>query len=302
VISAVGTARICYIGGMHDDRATLFARSQTRSAHAALRVVQVSDSHLSPHAPFSDRHWDAVVAHVAATTPDLVVHTGDISAHGADDDADLRHARRRLEELPVPWLAIPGNHDIGDVDPTEQPIDDTRRSRYADAFGASRWITEQGGWRLVGIDAQTLLSDLPAADDEWQWLQDAVTADVPVALFLHRPLRPWRADTPDEPRRYVSGVGRSRLTALLAASTVRLVGTGHVHQWWSGQLDGTTQVWAPSTWALVPDRVQPVIGDKIVGLVELELAADGTVRSTFVRPDGVTDLRIGDDFPSPYEH
>jgi len=26
------------------------------------------------------------------------------------------------------------------------------------------------------------------------------------------------------------------------------------------------------------------------------------VGSTFVRPDGVTDLRIGDDFPSPYEH
>ena len=269
---------------------------------AALRVVQVSDSHLSPHAPNSDRHWDAVVAHIDATRPDLVVHTGDISAFGADEAADLHHARRRLDELPVPWLAIPGNHDIGDVDPTPEPIDDTRRARYADAFGASRWTTEAGGWRLVGIDAQTLLSDLPAAADEWHWLEDAVRADGPVALFLHRPLRPWRADTPDEPRRYVSGDGRSRLAALLAAASVRLVATGHVHQWWQGELDGADHVWAPSTWALVPDRVQPVIGAKVVGLVEHELAPGGTVRSTFVRPDGVTDLRIGDDFPSPYDH
>src|SRR4051812_23941624 len=100
---------------------------------AAPRVVEVSDSHLSPHAPPPPRHWDAVVTHVDAIRPDLVVHTGDISAHGADDATDLRHARRRLEELPVPWLAIPGNHDIGDVDPTSQPIDDDRRARFADA-------------------------------------------------------------------------------------------------------------------------------------------------------------------------
>ena len=269
---------------------------------APRRVLQVSDSHLSPAAPHADEHWDAVLAHVEATQPDLVVHTGDISAHGADRDADLRHARRRLDELTVPWLAVPGNHDIGDVDPTPEPIDNTRRTRYADAFGASRWTAEEGGWRLVGIDAQTLLSDLPAATDEWEWLEDAVSVDGPVALFLHRPLRPWRADTPDDPGRYVSGPGRSRLAALLAESSVRLVGTGHVHQWWKGELDGAAHVWAPSTWALVPDRVQPVIGAKVVGVVEHELDRDGTVRSTYVRPDGVTDLRIGDDFPSPYEH
>ena len=75
-----------------------------------------------------------------------------------------------------------------------------------------------------------------------------------------------------------------------------------MHQWWTGELDGGAHVWAPSTWALVPDRVQPVIGAKVVGLVEHRARRDGTVRSTFVRPDGVTDLRIGDDFPSPYEH
>jgi len=267
---------------------------------APRRVLQVSDSHLSPIVPHADEHWDAVVAHVAATQPDLVVHTGDISAHGADDEADLRHARRRLDELAVPWLAVPGNHDIGDAPPTTHPIDDVRRARYAASFGESRWTTELGGWRLVGVDAQALLSGLPAAEDEWAWLADALTTDRPIGLFLHRPLRPWRADTPDEPRRYASGAGRQRLGALLAAAPVHLVGTGHVHQWWTGELDGAQHVWAPSTWAVLPDRIQPVIGEKVAGAVELALHDDGTVVPTFVRPDGITDVVLDVDFPSPY--
>ena len=267
---------------------------------ASRRVLQVSDSHLSPGAPHADEQWDAVLAHVEATQPDLVIHTGDISAHGADGAADLRHARRRLDELTVPWLAVPGNHDIGDAQPTNHPIDDERRSRYADAFGDARWTTDLGGWRLVGIDAQTLLSDLPAAQDEWAWLEAALAADGPVGLFLHRPVRPWRADTPDEPRRYASGIGRRRLGALLAAAPVRLVGSGHVHQWWAGELDGAQHVWAPSTWAVLPDQIQPVIGSKVAGVVELVLHGDGTAEPSFVRPAGVTDLCLDVDFPSPY--
>ena len=125
-------------------------------------------------------------------------------------------------------------------------------------------------------------------------------SDGPVGLFLHRPLRPWRADTPDEPRRYASGDGRRRLGALLAGAPVRLVGTGHVHQWWAGELDGAQHVWAPSTWAVLPDRIQPVIGAKVAGVVELALHADGTAVPSFVRPDGVTDLCLDVDFPSPY--
>jgi len=61
-------------------------------------------------------------------------------------------------------------------------------------------------------------------------------------------------------------------------------------------------VWAPSTWAALPDRIQPVIGTKTVGIVEHELHSDGSVRSTFVQPPSMADVIVGDDFPSPYEH
>ncbi|HEX6420490.1 MAG TPA: metallophosphoesterase, partial [Acidimicrobiales bacterium] len=75
------------------------------------RLLVVSDTHLSPRTPEADTNWDAVVRHVAATRPDLVVHAGDVSLDGALAPGDLDHARRRLDRLPVPWRAVPGNHD-----------------------------------------------------------------------------------------------------------------------------------------------------------------------------------------------
>ena len=197
----------------------------------------------------------------------------------------------------------PGNHDIGDVDPTPQPIDDTRRARYADAFGASRWITEQGGWRLVGIDAQTLLSELPAAADEWQWLAgrgDGRRARRPVpappaasvarrharraaALRLRgRPVAPRRAarrlDGP--PRRDAATCTSGGMASSTAPPTCGPRRRGR----WSPIGCSRSSATRSSGWS------------------SSSSTADGTVRSTFVRPDGVTDLRIGDDFPSPYEH
>ena len=59
-------------------------------------------------------------------------------------------------------------------------------------------------------------------------------------------------------------------------------------------------MWAPSAWAALPDRIQEVIGDKVVGVVEYDLRDDGSLSAEFVRPAGVRDVRGGEDFPSPY--
>ena len=157
----------------------------------SVRIVHVSDSHLGPGVPYADEHWDAVVAHVATMRPDLVVHTGDVSLDGASGRDDLAHSRERVGMLPVPWLALPGNHDIGDVDDAEHPVDDARRGRWHDLFGDLWWATELGGWRLVGVDIQTLASTSPEAGEHWTWLQEQLAEPRPTVLFLHRPLRPW---------------------------------------------------------------------------------------------------------------
>lgn len=267
-----------------------------------LHVLQVSDSHLSPRAPYAEENWEAVVDCVTELAPDLVVHTGDISLDGANRIDDLEHARRSLERLPVPWVAVPGNHDIGDAGTTSQPVDDTRRSRYHAVFGDGTWCIESHGWRLVGLDVQTLLSDLPAAASMWEQLAGSLAAGGPTALFLHRPIGPLAAAEPDVPDRYVSRPARQRLTGLLDYADVRLVGSGHVHQWRNVVAGPRRHVWAPATWALLPDSVQPVIGRKVLGAVLHTLSPDGRVSSELVVPEGISQVIHGDDFASPYEH
>lgn len=273
--------------------------------NAPLRVLQASDTHLSPNAPFAAENWEAILALAAELRPDLVVHTGDISLDASHDPTDLVHAREQLDRLDMPWVAVPGNHDIGDVHPSGDPVDDARRARFHDVFGdvvpADRPVVRDlGGWRLVGADTQTLVSTLPAADRLWDALATALTGELPTALFLHRPLGPRVAGDADNPERYVTEPARTRLDALLGTGNVRLVASGHVHQWLAGVVDGRHHVWAPAVWAVMPDSMQPVIGDKVLGAVLHTLAGDGSVTSELLIPDTVAQVTFGTDFASPY--
>lgn len=265
-----------------------------------LRVLQVSDSHLSERAPYSVENWDAVVACAADLRPDLVVHTGDISLDGATRPEDLTFARAHVERLPAPWVAIPGNHDIGDVAPEFPLVDPPRRARYAAAFGETRFARTVDGWSVVGFDVQTLMTPSPAADDLWHWLDGALDGAAPTALFLHRPLQPLAEDDADHVNRYVTAGTRERLTALIGSRDVRLVGSGHVHQWREGAVGGVAHVWAPSSWAVIPDAIQPVIGTKVVGAVLHTLHPDGRTASELVVPGGIAQVASGASFPSPY--
>jgi hypothetical protein len=71
-----------------------------------------------------------------------------------------------------------------------------------------------------------------------------------------------------------------------------VVVTGHAHQWRSRQVGPQWWIWAPSTWAVAPDEVQPTIGTKQVGLVELDLDRSDTALadggwSRLVLPAGI---------------
>ena len=48
---------------------------------AKFKLIQVSDTHLSRERPCFVPNWDAVVAHVNAAQPDLLLNSGDISAN-----------------------------------------------------------------------------------------------------------------------------------------------------------------------------------------------------------------------------
>ena len=249
----------------------------------------------------ADENWQALLDHLDRDPPALVIHTGDISLNGADDIGDLQHARQQLNRMGVPWMVIPGNHDIGDFGATPQPVNDERRQRYIAVFGGDRWSTRIDNWHLIGLDVQTLVSELPAAPEMWEWLAGQLDETSPTADLDPPPAAADDGRRGRRPEPLHPTASGDRLRALLASTNVRLIASGHVHQW--RVIDSACkQVWAPSTWAALPDRIQPVIGTKSVGIVDHELRSDDSVSSTFVQPRGIADVIVGDDFPSPYQH
>lgn len=280
---------------------------------SSVRVALVSDSHLSPRTPEANENWVKLIETVDATEPDVVVHTGDISLDGAAGSADLHHAHSAFEAVESPLLFLPGNHDLGDNPCEGNEASDSlasaeRLRRYREIMGDDRWAKDVGGWRLVGCNAQLFGSGLEDEEDQWEWLAAQLAPESldgqHLAFFLHKPLLhsdPHPAEH-DVPIRYVRPESRSRLTAMLKGAEAKVVVSGHVHQFRQLQAVGMRHVWVPTSWATLPPQMQALVGERWVGGLTLELAADGNAAVQPVRPDGVGQFIIGDTIPNPYDH
>jgi 3',5'-cyclic AMP phosphodiesterase CpdA len=267
------------------------------------RVVHISDTHLSPEAAWFVPNFDAMVAIVSRHRPDLVVNTGDIALDGARREDDLAFARRCHDLIDARWVALPGNHDLGD-NPWRpglaQPITDERRARYRRHFGDDHWLIDAGEWVLLGVNAQLFGSGLAAEDEQWEFVASAGrrAGGRPVALFVHKPLFKEDPGETAVEGRYVPPDSRRRLATALGGADVRLVASGHVHQHRQHRVDGVSYSWAPSTAFVLPDRRQPRIGVKRVGYVAYTFDA-GTVAIETVEPPELTNHDT-DQFPDLY--
>lgn len=276
---------------------------------AAKHVMFVSDTHLSPDAPQAQENWAAVVGYVAATAPDLVIHLGDLSLDGARHPADLDHARGQLETLPVPWTAVPGNHDIGDNPlpgaPEGLSVTEARRQRWLDAVGADYWSLVIGDWTLLAVNAQLAGSGLAAEASQWSWLEDQVRradAGQRIAVLAHKPLMASEAELATAPpHRFWPPASRDRMVRTFAGRPLALFVSGHVHQSRQFRLDGTDHIWAPTTWAVLPDHTQPVLGAKRCGVLSLVFEPGVAPQPEFSEPDGLRQLILTADIPDPYQ-
>src|SRR3546814_16129563 len=101
---------------------------------------------------------------MAALKPDLVLHSGDVSFNGPDAPDDIVFAREQIGRLRVPWLAIPGNHDIGEPGGRprlKQPVTTERLAVWREAFGADRHVHDVPGWRFVLLNSEIMGSGRP---------------------------------------------------------------------------------------------------------------------------------------------
>ena len=267
-------------------------------------IAHVTDTHLSGTKAFFGENFAVVAASLRARRPDLVVNTGDVSVNGADLLEDLVASREMHDAIGIPWLAVPGNHDVGDTQETarKQPIDDVRRQRWLDVFGPDRWVRDVPGWRLLGINAMLLGSDLPAAGDQDEFIVEAAAGlgGRQLALFLHKPLFIESPGDRERTGHSVTPRQRNLLLAALGGNTPRLVCCGHLHEYRERAVGDLHQLWAPATAFTIADWFIPTHGgEHIVGYVELRLEKDGSFATQLVQPEGLQPLDLAD-YPEAY--
>jgi 3',5'-cyclic AMP phosphodiesterase CpdA len=214
-------------------------------------VYIMSDLHLSPMHGFFWPNWCRARDAANASAAELVIVTGDLCINGPDSDDEMALAGRALTRVNKRVLALPGNHDVGDEPPGQDPdqiIDTARLSRWNRVFGADRFAESIGAWRLLGLNAQLLGSGLAEEAAQDDWLEAELgSATGPIALFLHKPLFLASADETTIGATTVNPEPRRHLLRRLAAHDVRLVVSGHLHAHRDVTIDGIRHLWLPAT-------------------------------------------------------
>jgi 3',5'-cyclic AMP phosphodiesterase CpdA len=265
------------------------------------RLTQISDTHLSRRLPKLTENFYRIAERIDATNPDLVINTGDLSFDAPANRDDLDFAKELHDALPVPCRHLPGNHDIGDnptaVSPApKQPATEQHRGNFLAVIGEDRWRFDAAGWCFIGLNSLIMNSGLESEAEQYDWLASelARTNGSPVALFAHKPLF---LNAPDDPElassavRYIPQPARHRLIRMFDPVDLRLVASGHVHQRRDFTWRHTRHVWAPSTGFVLPERIQPVIGVKEVGLVEYRFTPD-SIEVGYLKPPGLVDFGL----------
>jgi 3',5'-cyclic AMP phosphodiesterase CpdA len=177
----------------------------------------------------------ALLADVAAVSPTLVVISGDLTQRASR--AQYEAAEAFLGRMPVPWVAVPGNHDIPTLNPITRftrPFARFRRhvSRDAQPF----WMDEEIA--VCGINtARSWIWDWSHGRVSWSQMDSvrAAMRDVPPdrfrIVFAHHPFLP----PPTAPGTRLVGRAVPALKALEEAGVEMLL-AGHLHRAYTGDI------------------------------------------------------------------
>ncbi|MBM0205427.1 metallophosphoesterase [Micromonospora sp. STR1s_5] len=213
------------------------------------RVIQITDTHLSPGKRHFSENWGPLVAWVRAQAPELIIHTGDVTVDGADVEEDMNYCASVLLELGAPVLCIPGNHDVGQARDSFQPVNAERIARWRRHFGPDYWTHDFGNWRFLGLNSLVLGSGEPEEGEQFSWLERTLAESEGrrLAWFMHQPLFLENPGEGDTGYWGVKPEPRARLLDLAARHGVALVASGHLHKSHDCHVGASRFIWAPSS-------------------------------------------------------
>lgn len=236
------------------------------------RFIHISDSHLG--LPGARRCWEYALKTIKARQPDFVLHTGDVTEHGRQQE--FEQARADLDGLGIPWRAIPGNHDIGDGPPTGTGPDPSAVTRYDAVLGPSRFIYPLGSWTLIGISGLEFGSGQRSDASARKWLLQAIsTVSGPIILAFHKPVFVDHMGEHTETSAAMPACARAHLAASLRLPNLKLVLSGHRHAHRVIQNDAISAVWAPAVNG-PPEATPPMAGFRAPpAMLEFHLSRHG---------------------------
>jgi 3',5'-cyclic AMP phosphodiesterase CpdA len=272
-----------------------------------IRIIQISDTHLSRRRPFFQHNWELLVDLLGKATYDLIVCTGDMSVDGAAFEDELAFAARQFERIKGPVLFVPGNHDVGnsipDVRGGETVITSVRRDAYIRHFGPDFWTRDIGTeWCLVGLNSMLPGSGIPGEAEQLEMIGETARRSNGrrLILFKHKPLYMKTANEEKLTQGALYPEHRARLRKLLAPARRSIICSGHIHDYKTARWGGLAQIWAPST-AFVIDRDglhNPRYGVRRVGYLAHTL--DGAGHShAFIEPDQFINTDLGNWMRAP---
>lgn len=254
-----------------------------------MRIALIADTHLSVRSPECVANWHAARRAVGRLGADLSIHLGDITLDGQTHGDELAFASRLMQQWPTEMRCVPGNHDLGDGS-GEMPLDDRLLRAYGNVFGPDHWVIKKGDWKLLGVNAQLLGTDSAQEAALWEWIAEqgrSAPDHTHTALFLHRPMLRLQSGELARKGRYVGSAATERLLKGPLQPTLRLVVSGHAHQYVDTTVEGVRHLWMPSIAFVLPDDMQTRIGEKLVGIGLLDVS-EGTARFDLWCPDGMT--------------
>lgn len=234
------------------------ARLSRPTSGRSVQFAIVADAHLSTDATGTWKRYQGTIRGFETAIEDIhnrgvdaVFFAGDQTKDGTE--AEFQRFNELAERIEVPWIAIPGNHDVPkDFDDHYSPSIDEFCDTYTP--GSFPFVFSVGDLDLIGINSATTvdgrLSDTwqgAISTDQLEWLRDRLSEFETPIVVLHHNLAPLAEHVDAYPWNRFQIANPEPLLDVLEDADAPLVVSGHQHLPATTAHRGVRELIAPAT-------------------------------------------------------